>query len=493
MESMKFARFEGDIAGLDADLISVAVHDGAQWDDNGAHAQLNAALDGLLQTVAEEEGFEGKDGQSLLLHTHGKVAATRILCVGMGSASSTDGRKLAARTTRRVRQLGLSHAAIVAPSDDASVSWLTNGALLGHYTFDKLKTKDVKASKLATVTLANASGDPSQIASAEKLANAIMTARDLVNEPPVNVTPTVMAETAERIASENNLECKIYDKKALEAKGMRLILAVSSGSVEEPRLIHLTYRPEGATDSTPSIALVGKGLTFDAGGLCLKPYGSIEDMKIDMAGGAAVLGAMAAMRAVNPGVIVHGIVPSSENMTGAAAYRPGDVIKGYSGKTVEVLNTDAEGRLILADALHYATEQGVSEIVDCATLTGAICVALGNGRAGVFSNDDDLAGEINTCAENMGELTWHMPLDMDLKKQLKSEIADMKNVGKRWGGSITAALFLHEFVGDTTWAHIDLAGPASSESVSDYIPKGGTGFGVATLVEYARRAADRLV
>lgn len=489
---MEFVSYEGALTNLECDLLAVGVNVDSRWAQEGPAAALNEALDGLLNTVAIEEEFTGKDGQQLQIHTHGRMGAKRILLIGLGDDEEFLGRKLAARAARVASRQRLQSIALVAPQGDNDASWLVQGTLLGHYSFDRLKTKDVKPVKLSKVTLVNANGSAAQIAAAATIADGITFARDIVNEPPINIKPSTLADHAVDIAQANSLEYTIYDKAALQAKGMDLLLAVSAGSSEEPRLIHLIYRPDGANSDTPQIALVGKGLTFDAGGLCLKPYGSIEDMKMDMAGGAAVLGAMKAINAVKPNVIVHAIVPSSENLTGASAYKPGDVITGYAGKSVEVLNTDAEGRLILADALHFATELGVTEIVDCATLTGAICVALGLETAGIFGNSSDLIEEIQASAEKAGETVWPMPLDHRLKKQLKSDIADMRNVGKRWGGAITAALFLEEFVGDTNWVHIDLAGPAMGEKAYDHMPKGGTGFGVTTLLEYVSRAGSRL-
>jgi leucyl aminopeptidase len=490
---MHFGYFEGNIRSLETDLLAVAAYSDTSITKDTVYADIDDALDGLLTIVAEEEGFEGKDGQLVQLHTHGKIGARRIVLIGLGKAGNNDARRLSARASRLARKMGMSRMSLVAPNGTSdNAHFLVEGAVLGHYSFDHWKTKDVKPSKLSNIDLINTRVDEAQIATTQRIAEGVSLARDLVNEPPVTKTPSVLAQCGRDIAKENNLDCTIFDKAALIAKGMKLILAVSAGSAEEPRLIHLTYRPDGANEDTPSVALVGKGLTFDAGGLCLKPAGSMEDMKLDMAGGAAVLGAMKAINAVKPNVIVHAIVPSSENLLGAEAYKPGDVIRGYAGKTVEVVNTDAEGRLILADALAYAAEQGVEEIIDLATLTGAICVALGNETAGIFSNDDALADEIVASAEVAGESVWKMPLDQRLKKQLKSDVADMKNCGERWGGAITGALFLEEFKGDGSWVHIDLAGPSFASKVRDHVGKGGTGFGVTTLLTYLKRAGDRL-
>ena len=488
---MEFGRFEGELASLEADLLAVGVYAGASWSDGGPAAELNDALGGLLAEVAAEEDFTGKDGQKMRLHTHGRVGASRIILVGLGETGASDGRDLASRAIRTARSLKLKSLGVVAPTG-ATAAQLVQGTVLGHYTYDTFKTVDVAESTIERVDFVNASGSADSVAQARAVAEAVCFARDLVNDPPIALTPVVMAQKAREIADESGLECTIFEKADLEKKGMRLILAVSAGSSEEPRLIHLTYRPDGATADTPSIALVGKGLTFDAGGLCLKPTGSIEDMKMDMGGGAAVLGAMKAVAAVAPDVVVHGLVPSSQHKQGAAAYKPGDIIRSYNGKTVEVLNTDAEGRLILADALHYATELKPTEMVNLATLTGAICVALGNETVGVFGNDDDLIKEVIASSEAAGESMWHMPLDKRLRKQLKSDNADLKNVGKRWGGAITAALFLSEFVGDTTWVHLDIAGPAFADKTKDHINKGGTGVGVLSLLEYVSRAGARL-
>jgi leucyl aminopeptidase len=486
---MEFTRFEGAVADWAVDVLAVGVTSSNDWSATPVVAELNKALSGVLSDAATAEGFEGKPGQSFVIHTHGRIAAKQVLLLG-STGDDWSGRSVAGRAARFAREKRQTSLGITGV-DGASLSELVTGAELGHYTFDKWKRKNVVASKLSRIEL-QLDIDAAELAEAQGIVAGITLARDLVNEPPATLTPTAMAAAAQAIADEHDYEITIFDKATLVEKKMNLILAVSAGSVEEPRLIHLTYRPEGATKDTPSIAFVGKGLTFDAGGLCLKPTGAIEDMKIDMGGGAAVLGAMKAIAAVKPDVVVHGIVPSSENLVGGAAFKPGDCIEGYGGITVEILNTDAEGRLILADALAYAKEFGPSEIVDLATLTGAIVVALGPHRAGVYGANDDMANALVSSAKTAGESVWRMPLDKQLRKQLKSDIADIKNVGKRWGGSITAALFLHEFAGDANWGHIDLAGPAFADKTEDHIIKGGTGFGVAMLTEFARTASKRI-
>ena len=486
---MEFSRYEGALTDWAVDVLAVGVSTTDNWETSDAIDELNTALSGILVEAATAEGFEGKPGQTFSLHTHGRISAKKVLLLA-GASGSWFGRGVAARAARFAREKRQGSLGIAGVST-ATLTELVVGAELGHYTFDKWKRKNVVESKLSRVEVqAPVNGD--ELADAQGIVQGIMLARDLVNEPPMTLTPTAMADAAQSIAAEHNLDITLFDKAQLAEKKMNLILAVSAGSTQEPRLIHLTYRPEGADESTPSIALVGKGLTFDAGGLCLKPTGAIEDMKLDMGGGAAVLGAMAAIGAVKPDVIVHGIVPSSENLVGGSAFKPGDVIEGYGGITVEILNTDAEGRLILADALAYAQEFEPNEIVDLATLTGAIVVALGPHRAGLYGSSPGMVDALATAADTAGESIWRMPLDMNLRKQLKSDIADIKNVGKRWGGSITAALFLHEFAGDSNWAHLDIAGPAFADKTQNHIHKGGTGFGVALLTEYARAAGARL-
>jgi leucyl aminopeptidase len=277
----------------------------------------------------------------------------------------------------------------------------------------------------------------------------------------------------------------VYNKAQIAKLGMPLLLAVNRGSTEEPRFIHMTYKPKRASDA-PRVVFVGKGLTFDSGGLCIKPAASMLEMKIDMAGAAATIGiVLAAARLALP-IEVHGVIGSTDNMTGGNAYRPGDVFPSRAGKTVEIINTDAEGRLVLADALAYASELEPDYIIDHATLTGACMVALGSLMAGLFSNDDAMRKAYERASDRSGESLWHMPLSEDMTDQLKSSIADLKHTGGRFGGAITAALFLREFIGDTKWTHVDIAGPAHLERAHGIHPRGATGFGVITALEFLR-------
>ncbi|HEX2195931.1 MAG TPA: leucyl aminopeptidase, partial [Actinomycetota bacterium] len=314
-------------------------------------------------------------------------------------------------------------------------------------------------------------------------AEATMRARDLVNEPAGSLTPSALAERAREIADVAGLDCVVWDEAELAERGFGGVLGVAQGSAQPPRFIQMHHRPD---NPRAKVVLVGKGITYDSGGLSLKDAKSMETMKTDMSGAAAVVAAMGAVGRIRPDVEVLGLVPATENMPGGAAIKPGDVIRHYGGKTVEVLNTDAEGRLVLADALAYASEQEPDAIVDVATLTGAIMVALGTKAAGLFCNDDDMAARLIDAASDEGERLWRMPLFADYAADLESDVADLKNIsGARWGGSIVAAVFLQQFVGSgIKWAHLDIAGAARAEGPSAEISKGGTGTATRTLVSW---------
>lgn len=367
--------------------------------------------------------------------------------------------------------------------------WLraaVEGLALGSYSFTKYRgSSDEAAAEVRRVVVHTSRRDETlerAVREAQVLASATCWARDLVNEPPGSMTPAHVAAAARRFERRPGLKVRVFGRRELERRSMGGILGVSAGSEAEPKLIHVEYRPSGR--AVKSIALVGKGVTFDSGGLSLKPAASMMTMKCDMAGAAAVLAAVHAASQLKLPVRVHAIVPAAENLPGPRATKPGDVLTISNGKTVEVLNTDAEGRLLLADALTYADSLRVDEVVDLATLTGACVIALGNDVAAVYSRATSLAAALCRAGELEGEPLWEMPLFDAYKKELKSDIADLKNIGGRYAGSITAALFLAEFVKSERWAHLDIAGPAFAESVPDLGPKGGTGFAVRTLVRY---------
>ncbi len=487
---MGFTLSASAASAIDTDVLALIV--GAEWSGD-ATSQLGAEFGGELVAIAKEEGFEGKPGQKFISHTLGRATARRVLLVGAGDkALTTDQQKdLGATISKAGGAVRARNAAVWTAwssprwtDADRAAGLVAEGLLLGTYRFDKHKAEREELPVLADFTLLGTQAK-SAVARAESVAAGVVLARDLVNEPPQICTPDFMADCARTLAEKYGFEIEIFDRAALEAKGMNLHAAVGRGSVEEPCLIHLTWKGKNATKK---IAYVGKGVTFDTGGYSLKPAASMVNMHCDMAGGAAVLGAAEALGRIKPdGVEVHFIVPSASNRVSNNAYTVNEIIKGYGGKTVEIINTDAEGRLLLADALAYAVELGADEIIDLATLTGACVVALGENYTALFSNNDGMAAAVLAAASTSGERFWHMPLDERLRDKLKSAHADMKNVGDRWGGAITAALFLKEWVGETHWTHLDIAGPAFLDAEGSLGPKGGTGHGVAALVAYATR------
>jgi leucyl aminopeptidase len=337
-------------------------------------------------------------------------------------------------------------------------------------------------------TVAAADGGPALDAAVERgciVAEAQNFTRGLVTEPANRLTPLTLADAARKMAQEFGLECEVLDRDRMTQLGMGSLLGVAVGSSEPPALIILRYRPGTAVEGQPHLGLVGKGVTFDTGGISIKPADGMEKMKYDMAGGAAMIGAMRALAQLKPAIPVTALVPAVENMPGSRAQRPGDIVTSLSGKTIEVINTDAEGRLILADALTYAQRLGCTHLVDAATLTGAIVVALGHINVGLFANDDGLRERVMLSARAEGEKMWHMPLEEDYKDYLKTPFADIPNVGGRWGGAVTAAMFLKEFADPTPWVHLDIAGTAWLDDAKPFLAKGPTGVGVRTMVRLA--------
>jgi leucyl aminopeptidase len=358
------------------------------------------------------------------------------------------------------------------------------GTLLGAYSFDEYKS-DPEASKIASLTLVGGEVSDDEIAAASSLAQGVILARDLVNRPAADTPPAALADIAAGLSTD--VDVKVYDEDEIVEAGFGGLIAVNLGADRPARMVVMRYSPEGA-DRT--VAFVGKGIVFDSGGLSIKPAAGMETMKTDMAGAAAVMGAVQVIAELGLKVNVIGITPLTENLTGGSAQKPGDVMRAYNGKTIEVLNTDAEGRLVLADGLSLAAEMEPDLIVDIATLTGASKVALGPLIGAIFASDDTAAEIVEAAAAAAGEKMWRMPLETEYKPMIESDIADMKNIAGRWGGAITAGLLLAEFVGDTPWVHLDVAGPARADKTEHYVSKGGSGFGVRTLVEIARSLAD---
>lgn len=442
-----------------------------------------------LLDVAKEEGFKAKAGQTLLARNIQGIAAPRVLLVGLGATADVtpaDLHEAAARSTRKALKLRAANVAITLAHDDArNLSGACTGAAHGAYTYNNYRTPgEDDFGGVQTITIFSAQDAEAQLDATTKVNQGVKLARDLVNEPPLDLVPEKMAQVGREIAERHNLSVTIIEEAELQERGFNLIMAVGKGSDNPPRLVHLTYSPAGEVKH--KIAFVGKGVTFDTGGYNIKTGGHMFNMHCDMGGGAAVLGAAEAIGALAPeGVEVHFIVPAAENSVSGNAMRPNDIYRGYGNQTVEIGNTDAEGRLILADALAYAQEQGVDTIIDLATLTGACVVALGDYTSGLFTDDQGLADELQAAIATTGEDFWRMPLHKKLDRQLDSSYADMKNIGQRAGGAITAALFLKRWVKIDRWAHMDIAAPAFAESETEAQAHGGTGFGVSTLAELA--------
>ena len=505
---MKFTLFSepaSALADLPVDLLAVALFK-ENRNESEIFSILNQRLDGHLGRIAEEERFLGKPQQTLTVHTHGKIAAPRVLLVGLGSradATVADVRHAAAKVARAARHVGAKSAGIVFPAgrgDARDVELACEGVLLGRYKFDRYLTSDESKhpDMLESVTLAAsrelaAATFEASTRRAQIVAEAAARARDLVNEPAAEMTPRKLAAVAAELARDRGLDVEILDADRCRELGMGMFLAVAQGSEEEPRFIHLTYKPKTpaptpASTKTKKVVLIGKAVTFDSGGLSLKTSQGMEDMKVDMAGSAAVIQAIGALAALEAPVEVHALAAATENMPSGKSYKLGDVLKSMAGKTVEINNTDAEGRLTLGDALAFAKTLEPDEIFDFATLTGACMVALGPHIAGVMSNDPALSERWLAAAKAAGEEMWPLPLPDRLKEQLKSDIADMRNTGERNGGALTAGLFLKEFAGTTPWVHVDIAGPATEGKEYGALTKGGTGFAVATIVEYLTRS-----
>ncbi|MEM1008953.1 MAG: leucyl aminopeptidase, partial [Myxococcota bacterium] len=399
-----------------------------------------------------------------------------------------------AAAERRARSLTVALEESMMEDQMDAIRGLVMGIGLASYRFDKYKTpsEEEPIVALEEVTLQFSKRNTPEekelfyqyVMDAQVMVESICAARDLVNEPPCSLTPTTFTQRAQDMAKNYGLKCQTFDQDKLESMGMNMFVAVGKGSDQPSTLVRLTYKPKGRLKrGMPKVALVGKGITFDAGGICIKSAEYMEGMHADMAGAAAVFGAMQAVAQIQPPFVVEGYLALAENMTGASAFKMNDVLRAYNKKTVEILHTDAEGRLVLGDTLAYACEQGATHVVDVATLTGACVVALGEHTAGLMGNDSKFTKILLKAGEESGESLWQLPLQPRIGEQLKSEVADLRNVGTRMGGAISAGLFLQEFIAENVqWAHLDIAGPSMASTAYGIHRKGGTGFGVATLV-----------
>jgi len=494
---IKKVRADAEIAGIFESTRTLA----------GDLAAINEALGGTVSKLIEKGEIKGKLGETTVIHSLGNISSARVVVLGLGKRQEFTKdrlRQAIAEVSRLLQKKGVSRIAACIPDVsaidipiDGTIQAITEGAILGTYSFDKYKTKGkkevgkIESLQIVTLQKHSLSLIEGGVRKGKAVAEAINMARDMVNEPANKMTPQIMAETAKKIAADNKLELVILEKDKMKEMGMGALLGVSEGSCQPPKMIILKFRGRESDDI--DLGMVGKGITFDSGGISLKPSSKMEEMKTDMAGGAAVIAAMAALAQLKTKINVLAVVPAVENMPGGSALKPGDVLKAMNEKTIEIISTDAEGRLILADALCYTAKQGARHIVDVATLTGACIVALGRVCSGGFSNDQDFMDEVKVAATTSGECIWQLPLLNEYKEYNKSDIADIKNTGNRGAGAITAAAFLSEFVGDTPWVHIDIAGTSISEKDSGYKTKGATGVPVGTLVDLAIEITAKLV
>jgi leucyl aminopeptidase len=459
-------------------------------EEDAPPAELKSHTTWLAEMSTSGE-FTGKPTEFAVAYLPQGLAAKRLAVVGGGKRDKFDPpalRRAVAATVRTLKQKGVKKLAWwLASGSPAEAEAAVEGAILGNYETDRYKPSTDAKPLDSFVLLARAASQDLEAAAARGriLAEAQNFTRDLANEPANRLTPMILADRARTMAAESGLECEVLDQDRMRQLGMGSLLGVAQGSAEPPTLTVIRYRPAKAPATKDHLGLVGKGVTFDTGGISIKPADGMEKMKYDMSGGAAVLGAMRAIAQLKPAIPVTALVPAVENMPGSKAQRPGDIVTTLSGKTVEVLNTDAEGRLILNDALTYAQKLGCTHLVDAATLTGAIVVALGYVNVGAFTNNDALLNRLLAASKIEGEKMWHMPLDEDYKELLKSASADLANIGGRWGGAISAAWFLREFVGDTPWVHLDIAGTAWLEENKPFMAKGPTGVCVRTFVRLA--------
>jgi len=452
---------------------------------------VDAVTGGWLKELYDSGEFSGKTAETALLHRPVGLRAKRLMVVGGGKAEEftpAHMRKALAIAARKLQSKKVLRIAFSPGGDYASADFASaavEGALLGVFEPDLHKTESRKDEKpVEAFTFIGAEELRGAVEQAKTLADAQNFAREVANEPANLLTPADLAKRALETAAEYGLECEVLDQDRMCQLGMGALLGVAQGSDEPPALIVLRYVPERASGED-HLALVGKGVTFDTGGVSIKPAADMDKMKYDMCGGAAVLAAMRVIAQRKPAVRVTALIPAVENMVGPRAQRPGDVVTTLNGKTVEVLNTDAEGRLILIDAITYALQLGCTHIVDAATLTASIVIALGHHRTGAFSNNDEFVGKVLASAERQGERVWRMPMDPEYKEGLKTAFADLANIGTRWGGSITAAWFIREFVADKPWVHLDIAGTAYLDEAKPWMAKGPTGVAVRTFVDLA--------
>ena len=489
----------GDVSQQKVGAIVVNLFEGVK-SPGGATGAVDRALDGVISKLIEEGEIKGKKGEVTLIHTLDKMVPSRVLVAGLGKSSEftlNTARSVVAESCRYLRRIGVDNVATIMhgagigglDTKDSGQA-LAEGAIMGLYRFDKYKgegeeRRDIRELTVVEVDSGKVPGLREGVAEGTIIADAVNLCRDMANEPANFMTPTQMAELALEVSQDSGLEIEVLDRPQMAELGMGALLGVAQGSEEPPKFIILRYRGD-VEDPENTLGLLGKGITFDSGGISIKPAANMGAMKGDMAGGASVILAMKAIGQLKPKVNVTGIVPATENMPGGRAQRPGDVVRAMNGKTIEIDNTDAEGRLVLADAVAYARSIGLRRLVDVATLTGAINVALGNICTGAFGNDQSFTERVVAAGNKVGEKIWQLPTYQEYTEQYKSDIADIKNTGGRGAGSITGAMIIGEFSGDASWVHLDIASTSRVDKDSGYNPKGATGLPVRTLVALAR-------
>lgn len=507
---------QADFAKCETDLLAVGLFSDVKGLDK-LNADLNRNLDGAMERLIALGDFKGKEGTNAIIYSDGKIGAKRLMLVGLGEkkkATLDTVRKAAANAANKVVAANIPtvslalHRAFGGRFDLSAMGRaMAEGAYFGGYRYDEYVTESEEP-RMGSLKVEVVDADPAKtreldagVANGVIIGQAQSYARTLANRPANVINPAKLAATAKELTRGlKNLSCTVLDDEQLAAQGMGGLLAVGSGSGNKPRLVVLKYNPAPASSSRKpgagaktlaKIALVGKAITFDSGGISIKPAADMDEMKLDKTGGIAVLSTMKALAELKPALNVLGVIPSAENLPSGTSYRPGDIITTYSGKTVEVLNTDAEGRMILCDALAYAVKQKCDIIIDIATLTGACMVALGTYMAGLFGNDEKLLKQLQRAAEESGEKVWPMPSTDEYAAEMKSKIADLKNIGSKWGGACTGAAFLRQFVGDAKWAHLDIAGVDIFKTATEYTAEGSSGFGVRLLTTYLMKLAGK--
>lgn len=494
----------GAIQGVSSDLIVVNLFQGVEQ-PVGATGVVDSALGGAIRDLIAAGDFKGKAEELVLLYSRGAIPAKRVLVVGLGAQEefSVDVvRRVAAVAARKARELGVTryhsivHGAGTAGLDPAEAAQaVVEGSLLGSYRFDVHKTRqenqEPELEALTLVQLDEASLPAIQAGArvGQVVADSVSLAKDLINQPGNYCTPTLLAEVAEQVAAKAGLAFQVLGEREMAELGMGALLGVAQGSSEPAQFIILEHNADRA--DLPTYVVVGKGITFDSGGISLKPSDGMEHMKEDMAGAAAILGVLHAVGMLDLPLHVVGLAPATENLPGGRAFKPGDVLSSMSGTTIEVISTDAEGRLILADALNYAARYQPKAVVDVATLTGGCVVALGHVAAGLMGNNSDLLQALKEASNQTGEKVWELPFFKEYEEQIESDIADVKNSGGRAASAITAGLFLRKFAGDYPWAHLDIAGMMAAEKTRGYATKGATGFATRLLIRWLRDRANQ--